>query len=431
MTRDHSDEINETVRTGSRNSTSAQPDIEDAARARHDSARPFGKPNGAGGQTQLAETVGVFRECLALKDNNPVYVTLGTVAANLLPSRDPVWTGLIGPPSSAKTELLNSLSHLACVHVLETFTPAGLLSGTPNKDKEKGATGGVLRKIGDFGIMLFKDFGSVIELRTEQRSEMMAALRRIYDGEYTRQVGAGGGKTLKWNGKAGCLFGATQAYDQHHAVSGTLGDRFLLYRIETKVDEQLRRSRLLPGAVTDMRQRLASAVADLFASLPDPLPEPTTMSDPEYASLSDIIRTVIKLRCGVMRDRVHREIDDVLDPEGPARLALALQQLFAGLFLIGVNRPEATVLVEQIAYDSVPKLRLKAFNVLTDNWQKTRDVANAIKLPTTTTKRALEDLMAQGLALRDVGKENGADDDLIGGKKDGKSGGGHRWKRAD
>ncbi|HEY1886945.1 MAG TPA: hypothetical protein VGG86_13010 [Roseiarcus sp.] len=305
--------------------------------------------------------------------------------------------------------------------VLETFTPAGLLSGTPNKEKEKGATGGVLKKIGAFGIMLFKDFGSVIELRTEQRGEMMAALRRIYDGEYTRQVGAGGGKTLPWKGKAGCLFGATQAYDQHHAVSGTLGDRFLLYRIETMVDEQLMMSRLRPGAVTDMRQRLASAVADLFASLPDPLPEPTTMNDPEYASLSDVIRIVIKLRGGVIRDRIRREIDDVLDPEGPGRLVLALQQLFAGFRLIGVDRKEAATLVEQIAYDSVPKLRLKAFNALTHDWQKTRDVANTIKLPTTTTKRALEDLMAQGLALRDEDE----DDD-----KGGQTGGAHRWKLA-
>jgi hypothetical protein len=82
----------------------------------------------------------------------------------------------------------------------------------------------------------------------------------------------------------------------------------------------------------------------------------------------------------------------------------------------------AAALVEQIAYDSAPKLRLKAFNALTDDWQKTRDVANTIKLPTTTTKRALEDLTAQGLALRD---EDGEDDD-----KGGKSAGAHRWKRA-
>jgi hypothetical protein len=225
-------------------------------------------------------------------------------------------------------------------------------------------------------------------------------------------------------------FGATQAYDQHHAVSGTLGDRFLLYRIETMVAEQLTMSRLQPGAVTDIRQRLAIAVADLFASLPDPLPERITMNDPEYASLSDVIREVIKLRGGVMRDRVHREIDDVLDPEDPARLARALQQLFAGLCLIGVNRAEAVALIEQIAYDSAPKLRLKAFNALTDAWQKTRDVANAIKLPTTTTKRALEDLMAQGLALRDEDKADDETGDLINGKTGSKSGGAHCWKLA-
>jgi hypothetical protein len=138
-------------------------------------------------------------------------------------------------------------------------------------------------------------------------------------------------------------------------------------------------------------------------------------------SLSNGIRTVIKLRGGVMRDRVRREIDDVLDPEGPARLALALQQLFAGLFLIGVNRVEAAALIEQIAYDSAPKLRLKALHALTHSWQRTRDVANAIKLPTTTTKRALEDLMAQGLAVRDEDSENEAES---------KSGGAHRWKLA-
>ena len=64
----------------------------------------------------LAEVIRVFDKWLALNDKTPVNAMLGTVAANLL-AGDPVWLGLIAPPSSAKTELLNSLSRLPYVAV--------------------------------------------------------------------------------------------------------------------------------------------------------------------------------------------------------------------------------------------------------------------------------------------------------------------------
>ena len=80
----------------------------------------------------------VFEKWLILKDHTPIYAVLGAIAANLLPG-DPVWLGLIGPPSSAKTELLNSVSGLRHVIQVATETPSGLLSGTPDKQKDKGA----------------------------------------------------------------------------------------------------------------------------------------------------------------------------------------------------------------------------------------------------------------------------------------------------
>ena len=56
----------------------------------------------------IDEVIEVFERWLILKDPTPLYAVLGAVAANLLPG-DPVWLGLIAPPSSAKTEILNSL----------------------------------------------------------------------------------------------------------------------------------------------------------------------------------------------------------------------------------------------------------------------------------------------------------------------------------
>jgi hypothetical protein len=151
----------------------------------------------------IEETLGVFERWLILPNRTPVYAMLGTVAANLLPG-DPVWLGIIGPPSSAKTEILNSISTLPHVVQAATLTPAGLLSGTSKKQYDKTAKGGLLRQIGDFGIIALKDFGSILSMRPDAKAEVLAALREVYDGAWTRHLGIDGGRTLAWSGKSRC-----------------------------------------------------------------------------------------------------------------------------------------------------------------------------------------------------------------------------------
>jgi hypothetical protein len=350
----------------------------------------------------LDDVVTVFDRWLALKDATALYAMLAMVTANLLDG-DPVWLGLIAPPSSAKTELLNSLSRLPYVIVTEAMTPAALLSGTPKQQKAKDATGGLLFQIGKFGILAFKDFGSVIDMRAEDRSEMLSALRRIFDGEYVRQIGSEGGRTLSWRGKVGLIFAATQKYDLHHGVIGTLGDRFLLARLDASENQFDMCFRHIGKATKTMRDELATAVAGLFASLPDPLPEPPPLNKNEMNELRKTITLAIKLRAGVDRDRTSREIVGVYDPEGPARLALSLERLFGGLTIIGVSRDKAMQIINQIAMDSTPRFRLRTYEALSDDWETTRSIATSIKLPTTTTHRALEELTAQGLAEREEG----------------------------
>ena len=104
----------------------------------------------------IDETIAVFARWLDLSDMTALYAVLGTVAANMLPQFDPVWLGVIAPPSSAKTELLRALSKLPHVVEAATFTPAGLLSGTPKKQRDKYAKGGLLNQIGEFGIIVLK-----------------------------------------------------------------------------------------------------------------------------------------------------------------------------------------------------------------------------------------------------------------------------------
>jgi hypothetical protein len=103
----------------------------------------------------LDRTIATFRKWLYLPDPAPLLVTLGAVAANVRDG-DPVWLLLVGPPGGGKSELLQSLIGLPDIHPTATLTEAALLSGTPKREHDANAKGGLLRAIGNFGIILCK-----------------------------------------------------------------------------------------------------------------------------------------------------------------------------------------------------------------------------------------------------------------------------------
>ena len=353
-----------------------------------------------------------------LKDLTPVHAVLGAVAANLLPG-DPVWLGVIAPPSTAKTEILNALARIPHVEAVATLSMAALLSGTPKGQKAAGSKGGLLRKIGDFGVLVLKDFGSILSMQRDGQAETLAALREIYDGSWTRHVGSDGGKTLHWQGKLGLVFGATEAFDDRHAVISSLGDRFLTCRLNPASGrQQLKAAFDHTGATTDtMRAELAEAVAGLFAVAANKAPRP--LAETERERLGDAVKLAVRLRAHVNRDARSREIESIHGAEGPGRIGLCLERLLAGLDVIGLDRDAALTLVQTVARHSCPPIRVKAFDLLNDAPQTTRAIADELRLPTTTTRRILEDLLAQGLAVRERGKDEAGEE---------KKGGADEWR---
>src|SRR5439155_21641856 len=132
------------------------------------------------------------------------------------------------------------------------------------RERSKDAKGGLLREIGEFGILLHKDFGSVISMNRDTRAQVLAALREIYDGSWTRHVGTDGGRTLSWSGKVGLLAGCTPAIDldRHYAVMGSMGERFTLYRLpKVDAERQVRRSMSHIGKEKTARAELGQAIA--------------------------------------------------------------------------------------------------------------------------------------------------------------------------
>ncbi len=357
----------------------------------------------------LADVEAIWQRWMAGGDLYPLHVALGTYAANCLPG-DPVWSMLVGGSGSGKTEAVQSLARLPDVRLASTISgEAALLSATPRRERSNGSTGGLLRAIGDHGVLALKDFTTILATHRDRRGEILAALREVYDGEWHREVGAEGGRSLHWKGKVGCVTGCTTAIDTAYAVVAALGTRFLLARMPV-VDrrQQARQSMVQAGREGEMRQQLAAAVAGLFAEGP-PRP-PAELTEEVVAPLVEVSNLVALARSPVERDARH-EIELVPDPEAPTRLAKALAMLYRGLTSVGLVSEDARNLVLRVGLDCVPKLRRLILLALVnaDN-PTTSEIAGLVDHPTITTRRALEDLAAHGVVVRTPAAKRGLSD---------------------
>ncbi|MEP6811664.1 MAG: hypothetical protein ABI990_01610 [Actinomycetota bacterium] len=143
-----------------------------------------------------------------------------------------------------------------------------------------------------------------------------------------------------------------------------------------------------------MRAELAEAARTVLVDLK----KPRERTDQETDALIALATFVVRARSAVERDGYSREIELVPGAEAPTRLVIVLDRLLAGLDAIGCNRSEALRVVTKAALDSVPALRVAVLTSLRGEGQlDTNIIAEAVRHPSTTTRRALEDLTAHGL----------------------------------
>lgn len=355
----------------------------------------------------LQEVTATFAKWLHLDDPAPVYALAGVLAANRAPG-DPVWMLIVAAPSTGKTELLSASARLPWVHAASTITASSLLSGTSVKERAKDATGGLLRQVGSFGVILAKDFTSMLAQNKDTRAEALAALREIYDGQWDRAVGTDGGKMLTWRGKCGFVGGVTPALDGYHSVVSALGDRFLLLRLADPDPALAGRMALTHrGHEAQMRAELQESLAGLVEHA-DVGRVNRALTDDETSWLVKIASYTARARTAVSRDGYQQEVVYLPQVEGPGRLVLAYARLLGGLEAIGCEPAAARGVLARIAMDCVPATRNTVLRRLLGAAEplRTSAVAEAVGMATKTTHRYLEDLCLLGAA--DRAKLNGS-----------------------
>ncbi|MDC8981245.1 bifunctional DNA primase/polymerase [Mycobacterium marinum] len=349
----------------------------------------------------------VFRRWLGDDyDTQALDAVLATAAVERLDG-DPVWLLLISGPGNAKTETVQSLDGIGAVVASSISSEAALLSATPKRERAKNATGGLLRKLGPRGVLVIKDVTSILSMNRDLRARVLAALREIYDGRWYRDVGSDGGQTIPWEGRITVVGAVTTAWDAAHAVISSMGDRFVLLRMDSTTGRQSagRKAISNTGDETRMRAELAAAVAGVLAGMNT---TPITVTDAETNILLAAADLVTLARTGVEYD-YRGDVIDAHAPEMPTRFAKQLAQVVRGGVAIGMDRTEALRLAIRCARDSMPPLRLAIIDDLaTHRAAATGDIRRRLDKPRNTVDRQLQALHMLGVVTVEEEYREGA-----------------------
>lgn len=351
----------------------------------------------------LTDVHDVFRHWLGDEyDLDAINVTLAAAAIERLDG-DPLWTLIVSGSGNAKTETVQALAGAGAI-VASTITSDGaLLSGSPTREKAKDATGGLLRKIGSRGLLVLKDVTSILSMNRDTRGAVLAALREIHDGRWERNVGTDGGRTLSWQGRIAIVGAVTTAWDRAHDVIASMGDRFVLLRMDSTIGRMHAGRQAVgnTGHEDTMRAELSAVAAEVLARVSPGAA--ITVSDAERERILAAADVVTLARTGVDYD-YRGDVIDAHAPEMPTRFAKQLAQVIRGSVALGMDRRAALRLAIRCARDSMPPLRLAILDdVAAHPGSTTKDVRQRLGKPRATVDRQLQALqMLNVLACDEV-----------------------------
>ena len=222
-------------------------------------------------------------------DTGALDVVLCAARAEKLPG-DPPWVLNVAGSGCAKTETITPLGAAGARMVSMLSGEAALLSGTPQNKRAEEATGGLLREIGSSGLLVIKDFTSVLSMHRDTRAKVISALREIHDGHWVRDVGTDGGMKIPWSGRIVIIGACTTAWDAHREVVASMGDRFLVVRQRTDRLPAGRKAIGNHGSERQMREQLGAAVRETLARpLAGAPPEIGDDGDAGLLALADLV----------------------------------------------------------------------------------------------------------------------------------------------
>ncbi len=327
-------------------------------------------------------------------DTEAARVLCAILASHSLKQFPPAWCLAIAPPGSMKTDFLESFRDLPGVHFVDEVTTNTFLSGkVDERGKKRTKPAGWLHRIGKDGVLIAADF-STFTSNPKTLAVILSQLRRIYDGNFSREFGTDENlQERSWRGRLTVFAGAVPDVDRHYSLFQSLGERFVRVRWPRAggVETGLRAMRHTVNVSEELRGAVHALMLPVLSTTQA---APVIPEDIErkIANLSEFIALA---RTYVERDGYSREASGVPITEGNTRLPQELCQIARGSALLD-RRTEVNdddyELVCRVAFDSLPPARAAVLRALIDGKSP-----HSLGLPKATIDRAMEDLQFAGI----------------------------------
>lgn len=349
----------------------------------------------------LAKCKKIINKWLHMADTAVIDTIFAFAISQRLPG-DPLWLFLIAPPGGCKTEILRAVEGTEYYHLSDltskTFV-SGLMLGK----------GGDRRKIDDLlpqldgKVLIFKDFTTVLEKNKDERREIIAQLREIYDGSFAKKFGTLDEK-VEYKSTFGIIAGVTPIIDKHWKIMQQLGERFLKYRWDEDEDKTTRRAEANEGKEKQMREEIKSAVMGYLSNLEINNPE---LSPKFVEPLIKVSKFLALCRTPITISGGHNDFyfEYIPTPERPTRLVKQLKKFSKAVACVRGRSivEDADILTAiKLALSTCPQDRLDTLRAIGQNQNTlhgctTYQIAKDVKIPRTSIHNICQQLELLGL----------------------------------
>jgi hypothetical protein len=355
----------------------------------------------------LHDVHNIFKKWLFLDSTDGIDVLLATLISTRLEG-PPVWLFLVGPPGSAKTELISSLSDLnEDIYATSTVTPHSLISGF----SEKGSKGdpSLIPKLNGKTLVI-KDFTAIMGQKDQEKEEIFSILRDAYDGTCGKMFG--NGVERNYISRFTVIAAVTpMIYDlgYRHAQ---LGERFLKFSLADNLvhpDEYEIISRAIDN--TDRETKMRKEIKDVVREYVNRSLKGTVLPTIPPELKDRIIwlgKFGARMRGTVSRDSYRNDImTSRPTAEVGSRLGIQLAKLCRSVAMLHKREEvndEDYLIVKKVMLDTVMQRTEDMLRTLHLQHEKgpisTADLARMTRYPVATVLRLLQDLHVLDIVVR-------------------------------